>query len=186
MTHIVGIDLSLTATGLCVDGTCDTIKLKTVGMDRLDRIRMNVLEAVDGASLVVVEGYAMGTARQSGTYAVGELGGLIRWSLWDHDIPYVEVPPATLKQFATGKGNANKDAMVATAARLGCPADDNNAVDAWWLWHMGRHAYSGGTHKNWPNDRDARAAAQAWGVPATAYRDKAVAAITWPSVGTAA
>lgn len=168
---IVGLDLSLTATGVCVDGTCDTIKTKRTGMERLHELRSEILQCCDGADLVVIEGYAMGSARQSHSYATGELGGLIRYALWVHDIAYVEIPPASLKQFATGKGNANKDAMVATAARAGCPADDNNAVDAWWLFQMGAYqAWSAG-----------RRAGPTPGLAVTAYRDKAVAAITWPT-----
>ncbi|MCC5991720.1 MAG: hypothetical protein JJT99_04270 [Rhodobacteraceae bacterium] len=43
-------------------------------------------------------------------------------------IPYEGVPVGTIKRHATGKGNANKDAMVAAAhARGFSPADDNEA-----------------------------------------------------------
>ena len=43
-------------------------------------------------------------------------------------VPYEGVPVGTIKRFATGKGNANKDAMIAAARARGfSPADDNEA-----------------------------------------------------------
>jgi len=50
-------------------------------------------------------------------------------------IPYAGVPVGTIKKHATGKGNANKGAMVAAARARGfSPADDNEA-DALALLH---------------------------------------------------
>jgi Holliday junction resolvasome RuvABC endonuclease subunit len=43
-------------------------------------------------------------------------------------VPYEGVPVGTIKRHATGKGNANKDAMIAAARARGfSPADDNEA-----------------------------------------------------------
>jgi Holliday junction resolvasome RuvABC endonuclease subunit len=43
-------------------------------------------------------------------------------------VPYAGVPVGTIKRHATGKGNANKDAMMAAARARGfSPADDNEA-----------------------------------------------------------
>ena len=45
-----------------------------------------------------------------------------------HGIPYEGVPVGTIKRFATGKGNADKAAMVAAMKARGFnPADDNEA-----------------------------------------------------------
>lgn len=45
-----------------------------------------------------------------------------------HGIAYQGVPVGTIKLFATGKGNANKDAMVDAMKKKGFkPADDNEA-----------------------------------------------------------
>jgi len=64
----------------------------------------------------------------------GFLATLTAWCE-HHQIPYQGVPVGTIKKHATGKGNASKDEMVATArARGHAPADDNEA-DALALLH---------------------------------------------------
>ena len=47
-----------------------------------------------------------------------------------HQIPYEAVPVGTIKRHATGKGNANKDAMIAAARNLGFDPIDDNEADA--------------------------------------------------------
>lgn len=49
-------------------------------------------------------------------------------------IPYTALPVATVKKFATGRGGANKEAMMAAAkARWGVPFEDDNEADARWI-----------------------------------------------------
>ena len=71
----------------------------------------------------------------------GFLATLTAWCE-HHQIPYQGVPVGTIKKHATGKGNASKDEMVASArARGHAPADDNEA-DALALlhWAIEQHA----------------------------------------------
>jgi hypothetical protein len=78
----------------------------------------------------------------------GYLATLQRWAeAWS--IGYSGVPVGTIKQFATGKGNAKKDAMVEAAVRLHAPfADagwkpvDDNQADAVCLLHYGLKTYA--------------------------------------------
>lgn len=138
MKAIVGIDLSLTATGIATFDDTFVVKPTVTGMERLDVLRAAVLAECGPTGAVFIEGYAMGTARQAGTYAIGELGGVVRYTLWRHQIPYVDVPPATLKKFATNKGNAGKPDMLDASRRAGYDGSNNdNAVDAWWLRQFG-------------------------------------------------
>lgn len=69
--------------------------------------------------------------RHMGVDAAHVYGGLMATlTAWceQHSIPYEGVPVATIKRHATGKGNADKDAMVAWAKSQGhAPADDNEA-----------------------------------------------------------
>jgi Holliday junction resolvasome RuvABC endonuclease subunit len=69
--------------------------------------------------------------RHAGTDAAHIYGGfLAHLSAWceERSIPYEGIPVGTIKRFATGKGNAPKDAMLAAIRARGfAPADDNEA-----------------------------------------------------------
>lgn len=132
--HLSTLDLSLTSTGVVrADGTYGTIRLRTKGMRRLAELRRLVLEAVRGCDLVAIEGYSYG-ARGRAVVSLGELGGVVRLALWDAGIPYLEVPPTVVKKYATGKGNASKEAVLVEAVRrLGYPGSSTDEADALWL-----------------------------------------------------
>ena len=69
--------------------------------------------------------------RHAGTDAAHVYGGLLATlTSWAETagVAYQGVPVGTIKRHATGKGNANKDAMMAAARARGfSPADDNEA-----------------------------------------------------------
>jgi len=69
--------------------------------------------------------------RHAGTDAAHVYGGLLATlTAWAEmrGVPYQGVPVGTIKKHATGKGNANKAAMIAAAQARGySPADDNEA-----------------------------------------------------------
>lgn len=69
--------------------------------------------------------------RHAGTDAAHVYGGLMATlTAWAElrGVPYQGVPVGTIKRHATGKGNANKSAMIAAARDRGfSPADDNEA-----------------------------------------------------------
>ena len=69
--------------------------------------------------------------RHAGTDAAHVFGGLMATlTSWAEmrGVPYQGVPVGTIKKFATGKGNANKAAMIEAASTKGFnPADDNEA-----------------------------------------------------------
>lgn len=142
--NVLGLDLSLTSTGAALpDGTVRTLKSAHSGCERLRHLRDQVLQLTwmpvhaGPVDLVVVEGYAMGSKRQSHSYATGELGGVIRLMLHEARVPFVDVPPASLKKYATGKGNASKDeVLVAAVKRLGYDGACNDEADALWLRAM--------------------------------------------------
>lgn len=169
--RIVGLDLSLTATGICDEYRGARVyKSKHRGCARLADLRDHIYTIVDDDRLVVLEGYSYASANQA--HQLGELGGVIRLAITETGAPYVDVPPSTLKKFATGKGNANKAAMGLAAARAGYdgPGDDN-AIDAWWLMQMGVYA----TNDRWAVTAPGVVLAQ------HAYRDEAITKIEWPA-----
>lgn len=170
--RVVGLDLSLTGTGVSISGDATMVcTTRLRGVERLIHLRDAVLRVCDKPdTLVVVEGFAFGTGRQSGSYEIGGLGWVVRVALHEAGVVWVDVPPAVLKKFATGKGNAGKPDMLAAAIRVGYegPTDDN-CVDAWWLQRMGM--YATGVDLKTP---------RCVVLPRSAYRDDAVAKIEWP------
>ncbi len=148
--NIAAFDLSLTATGYAHrarTAVCNEYGVWTPpasfasGMPRLAWIRDRVLELADVADLVVLEGYAYGRIQRA--HPMGELGGVVRLALYDRRLLFVDIPPACLKKYATGKGNVKKEAVLAAAIRrLDYPGHDHNEADALWLLHMTLDAYS--------------------------------------------
>lgn len=146
--RIVAFDLSLTETGVAYANGGFPRQTTLVppkglkGMERLDWIRRQVLLQAKDADHVLLEGYAFGSARgTSQMHSQGELGGVVRYALW-RSLPtrYIDVPPATLKLFATGKGNARKeDVLAAAIRRLGYEGSNHNEADARWLLEIGFH-----------------------------------------------
>lgn len=101
---------------------------------------------------MVLEGYSF-ASRNSQAHAIGELGGVVRLTMWNLCVPYVEVPPTCRAKFATGKGNAGKNEVVsAVSARTGIVwsgAGADDLCDAWLLEEMGRIRL-GDARFDWP------------------------------------
>ena len=73
-----------------------------------------------------------------GTTAAHMYGGfLAQLTSWaeQHKIPYQGVPVGTIKRHATGKGNSNKAAMIASVEAKGYNPCDDNEADALALMH---------------------------------------------------
>ena len=141
---VLGIDSSLTATGLAWPDSARTAKTRTRYWDRIEFILDQVgVELAKAPRLVVMEGPAFGAAGQSYHQTAG-LWWLIAREVWRNGIPVAIAPPSSIKKFATGKGNADKDAMMLATARTFDWFDgDNNASDALWCAQIG-YAVLGG------------------------------------------
>lgn len=136
--RVVGLDLSITATGIAwADGTTYTIKTTRTGDRRLLDITAEVGRAINchGIDLVVIEDLPT-NAKSAGI--TGMVHGAVRAYLLRLATPYALITPATLKKYATGRGNAGKPEMaVAAYKRLGREPGDDNQVDALWLYAAG-------------------------------------------------
>lgn len=133
--RVLGLDLSMTATGVALpSGLTLTIKPKGSGDQRLVQITADIMGAtVGGVDLIVLEDMPA-RLMANAAKAIGFVHGAVRLSLLRAAIPYVAISPATLKAYATGKGNADKAAMaVAAFKRTGLEDVDDNQVDAAWL-----------------------------------------------------
>lgn len=152
MAIVVGLDLSLTSTGVSIDDETFVIASTNKGMQRLADIRSQLMDLISTDCLVCVEGYSF-ASRNSQSHAAGELGGVIRLELWERQIPYVDIPPTTRAKFATGRGNAGKDEVVSSiSAKTGIVwggKGANDRCDAWILQEMGL-AHLGQPRYAWP------------------------------------
>ena len=101
---------------------------------RFKRWLTEIKQMADGLDAVFVEE----VRRHAGVDAAHAYGGfLAHVTAWceHHEIPYEAVPVGTIKRHVTGKGNANKEAVIAAVRKLGFyPAGDNEA-DALALLH---------------------------------------------------
>jgi hypothetical protein len=141
--NVVGVDLSLTATGIATAAGLHLLSTDRRGEDRIDWIADQLVSyyaAPGDTDLVVLEGLSHGSQGNK----VHEIAGLhwhVRAILFRFAIPTAVVPPSTLKKYTTGKGTATKpDMRMALYQRTGLDERDDNKVDAWWLRAMGADA----------------------------------------------
>lgn len=181
---ILGLDLSLTSTGLAVitdqGVTTHTIKSKPAGPALLDRcIRIQGISATIGdytepGAVAVIEGPSYGQHRQAGQHDRAGLWWAVVRLLLGRGVHVVEVPPATRAMWATGRGNAAKDQVLAAIIRRYghlADIDGNDEADALALatlaaWHH---------EQSLPGVR---------AMPSTHLR--ALDKIAWPDLGSAA
>ncbi len=139
--RFVGVDLSLRSTGLYAgDGDPKSaVGLRQVvatpehlrGQRRLDLIADEVLGFMDGrhAALVLFEAPSFGSGDRA--HSKGALHGVIKRELWLRGHWIADVPPATLKVFAAGKGNVKKPAIAVEVYKRWRFEDDcDDVIDA--------------------------------------------------------
>lgn len=148
---IIGIDPSLRSTGVCTmseEGEVIhsiAIQPKSTGLERLAFLRQQIINIIAKYDIhdirPFIEGYSHGSSgmRES----IAEWGGVLRLAFYENNIQIIDVPPKTLKKFATGNGNADKILMgtqLMKEFRMEYPTSDQ--TDAYWLAFFGR-AYLG-------------------------------------------
>lgn len=147
--RIVGIDLSLTSTGVA-SSLGWTQRIRSNGhradslsqrRERLDRLAKDVIHAVGTPDLVVIEGPSFGS-QGAGTWDRAGLWWIVMDRLHRNGHTVVEVPPKTRSLYATGVGNASKDEVFAAAIRRYPDFDitSNDVADAVVLAALGADA----------------------------------------------
>lgn len=132
--RVVGLDLSLTSTGVS-DGHTTFVVPTAPGLmteARLNHILKTVTRFVlgplgesDEADLVVIEDGAFSRgAQSSGAEILSALRYMVRTKLWHMDVPFAMVPPTTLKKYTTGDGRASKQDMLHTVHARHAPHSD--------------------------------------------------------------
>lgn len=127
--RVIGLDLSLTSTGLS-DGQSVHVIQTYPGEPleaRLDRLVRGVVSFALSptqwtdrhpqgmlADLAVIEAGAFSRGAQSGAAEIlSALRIMVRHRLWRLDVPFAMVAPTTLKLYAAGSGKATKREMAA-------------------------------------------------------------------------
>lgn len=137
MSHIA-FDLGLRTTGITNMHGSDHFlcPAKLRGTERLawwrDTFRMALLPYPGDD--VIVEAPFVHRQHPSGAVELIKLHGILAAVAIDGGHDLHTVTPAELKKWATGKGNADKAAMLAAARRLGWIGDSHDEADAFLLW----------------------------------------------------
>lgn len=147
--RVVGLDLSLASTGVaCTDGWVKRVESKPVAAAgvaaraaRITAMRDQILALVGSPDLVVIESPSYGQARGSsaGRHDSSGLWWAVVRELVAMVVPVAEVAPACRARYATGRGNAAKDQVLAAVIRRfpGFDVDGNDVADALVLAAMG-------------------------------------------------
>jgi len=153
MPRVVGLDLSLTCTGIGIltqtrqgvklsTGTATSTGKRAASLvdrhSRLTTLGADIMHHARGADLAVIEGPTPGVKGGSpiDRHALWwfVVGGLIR-----REVPVAVVSPTALKLAIAGKGNADKAAVAVAVERLwpGADVTSSDVTDAVGLAHLG-------------------------------------------------
>jgi crossover junction endodeoxyribonuclease RuvC len=138
-SRVVGLDLSLSSTGVASPAGLERLKPPR-GMVGCPRIQWITRAATSyAADLYVIEGPAYSRQLGAGHHEAAGLWWAVRAELWQRDIPVAIVTPGGLKKYATGRGTASKDQVLAAVIRryAHMPISGNDEADAYVLQAMG-------------------------------------------------
>ena len=162
--RVLGVDLSLASTGVAavrIDPVAADVSRQRIELARIqtkgsvgatvpqrlarhqqiiDAIQAHHQKHLGYVDLIVIEGPSYAQRTQAGEH---ERAGLWwRVAQWAAGCPLAVVPPSLLKKYAAGKGNAAKDAVLASVIRRYpfAEVDGNDVADALVLAAMGARA----------------------------------------------
>lgn len=147
--YYIGLDISMTATGLVVlnekkEAVLETCIKSKPQRDWFARMRGIITQLQQEhkkymPAIYFVEGYAFGAHGK--VFDIAELSGTIKYhiaQIWTPSCTIIQIPPTALKKFITGKGNAPKDMMLKEVyKKYGKDYDNDNIADAYGLAFMG-------------------------------------------------
>lgn len=143
---IVGLDLSLSSTGVCINDNgkivTHTIKTKPRQFanqwERYSYIAGHIINTIrqlqKPPDVVVIEDVFTSKCNPQVSKKLTELGAIVKYNLWINHINFIVVEPKKLKKLFTGNGNASKNSMAATALKIHCKTfSTNDECDAFAL-----------------------------------------------------
>ncbi|MFE9448358.1 hypothetical protein [Streptomyces sp. NPDC006739] len=127
---VIGLDLSLTCTGVAGVGWTDRIRTKLRGDERLAYLENEIVSFIRSADLVVMEGPSYGHSGPRFHEDNAGLRVLVRRYCHRHQLPYAVVPPSNLKLYTAGRGNATKGEVRSSVAdRYGVHTENPGRYD---------------------------------------------------------
>lgn len=147
----IGLDLSATASGVVIlqsNGTKvpelmlakEIVPKKLTGMERVRSIARDVMGTIHitKPDVIVVEGYSLNMKNANSVVPLMEVGAVIRFLMHLDELTWLDPRAPSLKQFVTGKGNANKNVVMMNVYKIwGYEAPTDNIADAYALACMG-------------------------------------------------
>lgn len=156
--YVIGIDASLTSTGLfcmsCRDGMENVaLALTSTPKDGSDAFRVrkianDVMTALSDLNvamgMVCIEDYGPINKFAGKLTQRAEICGILKYALHEEwGVPFVTVPPISLKSFACGNGRASKDDMITRAKDFGFFTEVHDVADAFHLARFGKAVLNG-------------------------------------------
>ena len=141
---VLGLDLSLTATGIAGPGWAETVKTRAQRTreqqvdfvhSRMDGLLDRIDAYLAGVDLAVIENLA----RRPGfdmTRQMAAFNWMVRRLLWKRGIPYALMDTTQLKVYAVGKGRRNGK-RSGEAEQESAKSGTMQAVHAWFPWFTG-------------------------------------------------
>jgi hypothetical protein len=108
--RFIGLDLSLTSTGIAAPGWSDAIRPGTLrGHPRLHHLLTGIADHTRHATHVAVEGPSLGDGVKHRNEELAWLRGLVAHDLWKRGIAVAVIPPVSRIVYMTGTGQPKDD-----------------------------------------------------------------------------
>lgn len=127
---VIGLDLSLTCTGIAGADWTDKIRTPLRGDARLAYLEDTIASFIRAADMVAMEGPSFGHAGPRFHEDLAGLRVIVRRYCHRHRVPYAVMPPSNVKLYAAGRGNATKgEVRSAVADRYGIRTEGPGRYD---------------------------------------------------------
>lgn len=109
---------------------------------RLVRFRKYLKDIIESDNINLIVFEKPGGRNYTGVISHSEFVGIIKEVALDYGIDYKGYSAGSIKKFATGNGNANKDMMVEAAVhKLDLKIETHDQADAAWLYELAKKEF---------------------------------------------
>lgn len=147
----IGIDASLRSSGVVVlREECSPLQVRIAPPPSLgEKSYAYIFDNFDalmkliggGASMAAIEGPSFNSMNRP--FDMGAAYGVFKVLLTKYKVPFVTVPPKSLKKYMTGNGAASKETMVLYANNMGLDSKQEDIADAFALSLVAKDCFNG-------------------------------------------